>query len=79
MPWLLLEDGRLMNPDTGIMVEFREMGAHAGKAITWAYGVPLHGESRIAGEYFGAIRDKILATRAIPQGADSTSGVENGA
>ena len=33
--WLLLEDGRLLNATSGIIVQFRETGEHEGKATVW--------------------------------------------
>lgn len=72
MDWLLLEDGRLLNPESGIIIEFREMGQHSGKAIVWGFGVPLHSDSMVVGEYYLSIRAKILADRE--SAADSTSG-----
>lgn len=71
--WLLLEDGRLLNPTSGIVVQFRETGEHEGKATVWGYGVILCGESLRAGLYFGKIRDAILNSEQSAGGLEKKS------
>ncbi len=61
--WLLLENGTLLYIPAVTTVEFSKEGQHTGKAIAFGFGVLLSGESKMIGDYFGKIRDEILAAR----------------